>query len=540
MAMLILLTTLSTEAPAQFSGAFEGMSFQGYLTDNADNPINGTKDVTIRLFDGSTGGTQFWERTYTSVPISGGVFHLILAEGTPPLAWVAFDKQLFAEIEVDSEIVGSRVRLTSAPYALGLRNLRVIPEVDDEGPSLLGGFLDNAISIGVKGATISGGGGNRESNAGRHEVTGNYGTIGGGLGNTAAENATISGGTSNVASGYGTVIGGGEGNYSTDYDAVVGGGSFNTASGEESTVAGGSYGTASGNQAAIGGGSSNSATGQTSTVPGGTLNEAGGRDSFAAGNLAHVRNAAEAGDSDGDEGTFVWSDRSNASTAFESTGPNQFLIEAAGGVGINTNAPAGHLHIAKANNNTGGGVVVEATELDRLYMYFISDDNLTIGTYRSSDNRRLPIALQPSGGNVGIGTTSPSERLEVNGNVLANNVAVPSDVRYKKNIAPIAGPLGLLSRLNGVRYEFDREAHPEKSFGEGVQLGLIAQNVREVLPELVHENDSGYLSVNYIGVIPVLVEAIKEEEHAMKEKDARIDALEARLSALERAMGGTH
>ncbi|MGA7305810.1 MAG: tail fiber domain-containing protein, partial [Rhodothermales bacterium] len=497
MGLLPALALNARPATAQFSGAFEGMSFQGYLTDNADNPINGTKDITIRLFDGSTTGTQYWERTYTGVPITNGVFHLILVEGTPPLAWVAFDKQFYAEIEVDSEIVGSRVKLTSVPYALGLRNLRVIPEVDDEGPSLLGGFLDNTISTGVKGATISGGGAVRESNAGRHQVTGDYGTIGGGFGNTAYENATVSGGTNNEASGSGAVIGGGEGSFSTDYDAVVGGGSFNTASGEESTVAGGYFGTASGNQAAIGGGSANTAAGQASTVPGGTLNYAGGRDSFAAGNHARVRDASDTGGPDGDDGTFVWSDRSNTTTAFESTGRNQFLIEADGGVGINTNAPAGHLHIAKANNNTGGGVVIEANEQDRLYMYFIADDNVTIGTYRGSDGRRLPIALQPNGGNVGIGTTSPSEKLEVNGNVLANNVAVPSDARYKKNIQPIVGPLGLLSKLNGVRYEYDREAHPEKSFDSGVQFGLIAQNVRQVLPELVHENDAGYLSVNY-------------------------------------------
>lgn len=509
LAVLSLLVGINADVRAQFSGAYEGMSFQGFLTDDGDLPINDTKDITIRLFDSSSSGTEVWERTYFSVSVVDGIFNLVLTDGTPVMDLVSFAEPRWLQFEVDGEVVGSRTPLTSAPYALSLRNLRVIPRVGGDGPSLLGGYLGNTISEGVVGATISGGGASAASEAGKQSVIGDYGTIGGGYGNRAGTYATVAGGSNNTADAS---------------HAYIGGGFTNTASGSYTTIGGGEF---------------SYALGYASTVPGGMQNYAGGAYSFVAGDHAKTRNSAEAGDSDGDEGTFVWSDRSNTASYFQSTGPNQFLIEAVGGVGINTNAPAAHLHIAKANNSTGGGVVIEANEQDRLYMYFIADDNMTIGTYRGSDGRRLPIALQPNGGNVGIGTTSPSEKLEVNGNVLANNVAVPSDARYKRNIQPIVGPLGLLSRLNGVRYEYDREAHPEKSFEDGVHLGLIAQKVREVLPELVRENDSGYLSVNYIGVIPVLVEAIKEQETVMQAKDARIDALEERIELLERAMGGS-
>ena len=78
--------------------------------------------------------------------------------------------------------------------------------------------------------------------------------------------------------------------------------------------------------ATVGGGVNNTASGTWSTIPGGFGNSAGGGFSFAAGNSATVRNT--------DYGTFVWSDDSTSS-AFTSTGPNQFLIRAAGGVGIN-------------------------------------------------------------------------------------------------------------------------------------------------------------------------------------------------------------
>ena len=70
--------------------------------------------------------------------------------------------------------------------------------------------------------------------------------------------------------------------------------------------------------------------------------------------------------------------------------------------------------------------------------------------------------------------------------------------------------LGAVTALRGVSYRFDRESFPEKKFDDGKHLGLIAQELRTVFPELVHESDSGYLSVNYIGLIPVLLEAIKE------------------------------
>jgi len=122
-----------------------------------------------------------------------------------------------------------------------------------------------------------------------------------------------------------------------------GGRESNIASGDWSTVAGGEFNEASGGDATVGGGSDNSASGSYSSVPGGAGNLAGGNYSFAAGRLAGVRDAALSGDADGDEGTFVWADTTPAD--FTSTGPNQFLIRAAGGVGIGTNEPANQLSV---------------------------------------------------------------------------------------------------------------------------------------------------------------------------------------------------
>ena len=68
-----------------------------------------------------------------------------------------------------------------------------------------------------------------------------------------------------------------------------------------------------------------------------------------------MRDAAASGDSDGDEGTFVWADTTPPFAPFVSTGPNQFLVRAAGGVGINTNAPAVPLDVDGVIRSRTGG-----------------------------------------------------------------------------------------------------------------------------------------------------------------------------------------
>jgi len=100
----------------------------------------------------------------------------------------------------------------------------------------------------------------------------------------------------------------------------------------------------------------------------------------------------------------------------------------------------------------------------------------------------------------------------------------------------ITDALGAVTALRGVSYRFDRESFPEKNFDKGTHLGLIAQELQTVLPELVHESDSGYLSVNYIGLIPVLLEAIKTQQAGISHRDARIDELEAKLDAVLRRL----
>lgn len=136
-------------------------------------------------------------------------------------------------------------------------------------------------------------------------------------------------------------------------------------------------------------------------------------------------------------------------------------------------------------------------------------------------------------GNVGINEPDPTESLSIRGHVVANGYQKYSDCRYKREIAPITDALAAIGALEGVSFEWDPEADPYLHFNEGRQLGLIAQEVREVLPEVVRENDAGYLSVAYGSLVPVLIEAIQEQQKIIDAGRERMEDYEDLLLAQE-------
>ncbi|WP_454735361.1 tail fiber domain-containing protein [Cupriavidus necator] len=99
--------------------------------------------------------------------------------------------------------------------------------------------------------------------------------------------------------------------------------------------------------------------------------------------------------------------------------------------------------------------------------------------------------------------------------VTATNVTATSDRTLKTDIEPLTGALSLVKRLRGVRHGWVNDG------GGRRDVGVIAQEIQEVLPELVFEGEDGKLSVAYAKLNAILLEAIKEQ-------DARLSALEGR------------
>jgi hypothetical protein len=128
-------------------------------------------------------------------------------------------------------------------------------------------------------------------------------------------------------------------------------------------------------------------------------------------------------------------------------------------------------------------------------------------------------------GNVGIGNTNPgSYRLYVNGPVYASSYS-GSDKRWKKNIKPISKALSLVDQMQGVRFEWRSEEFKDKHFEKGGQVGLIAQDMEPVIPEIVKTDKDGYKAISYEKLTAVLVEAIKEQNQKIKELEAKINKM---------------
>jgi hypothetical protein len=111
------------------------------------------------------------------------------------------------------------------------------------------------------------------------------------------------------------------------------------------------------------------------------------------------------------------------------------------------------------------------------------------------------------------------------------NLQVDSDRRFKRNVTSIEAALDVVQRLAGVEYSLRTEQFPDRQFSDRRQLGFIAQDVEEVLPEVVHTAEDGYKAVMYGAVTPVLVNAIHELRAEVADSERRLAELKEALAA---------
>lgn len=108
------------------------------------------------------------------------------------------------------------------------------------------------------------------------------------------------------------------------------------------------------------------------------------------------------------------------------------------------------------------------------------------------------------------------------------DVFAGSDMRLKTNVEEMTGTLDKITQLDAITYQWRGDVNPEYAKDvEGTQVGLVAQQVAEVFPELVKKDEqTGYLAVNYTKLTAHLVVAIKELNHIVQDQQKRIAALE--------------
>lgn len=428
--------------------------------------------------------------------------------------------------------------------------------------STIGGGERNAIKGHAQG-TIGGGGMNLI------QMYANYGTIGGGSSNTLAYSTagTIGGGSQNllwasqgtIGGGLGNFIGGGDFGPGSAYAAVIGGGAGNIIQGgaNESTISGGYsnlvgevalYATVAGgfknhigtvaNRSAIGGGSDNTIgiSAEYAVIPGGRSNSVGMGASYA---LAAGRRAKAS-----HPGSFVWADSTDSD--FATTGTNQFLVRASGGIGINTPSPDAVLDVygVRSISATSDGIV----NIGNSGSAHVTLDNNEI--HARSGSSPASLFINDFGGNiyaggqlnvvfdsgVGIGTSSlAGYKFYVSGTAYSTGGWSGSDARWKKNVQPVTAALQKVKALQGVTYEWRRDEFPDRGFDDAMQLGFIAQDVERVVPEAVKTDADGYKAIAYEKLTAVLTEGMKEQQHeidSLKTQNHRLEQTLAELQAV--------
>lgn len=460
------------------------INYQGVLTDDSDNPITDTLDIEFKIYDSETNGNLKWSETQSQVSIIDGLFNVILGS-VNPIDTLSFSEDYWLEIKVGTETMLTRLRFTSVAYAYRAEmadtadyartggtadndwHYRVTDTGDITlitggrwgiaryGNELYGNADSTHVNLGVacttgrsgynnKYCTVGGGSYNRAG--GQHATIGGgysntadytYATVGGGRSNDASWGyATVGGGESNTASNQYTTVGGGYSNNASGYLATVGGGISNASSDTGATVGGGWDNTASGLSAAVGGGKYNVVAGDYSAILGGYADTISATadysylfgikskltaDSTFMVDMPHIRfgdeaNGYEFPTSDGSDGEVMATDGSgqlswiDVSSGWVDDGTVVRLETITDSVGIGTNSPTEKLDV-EGNIHASGTI----TSGSSLTIDGVNDKiTATSGKIDFEDEDLVTT------GKVGIGITSPSEKLEVAGNIHAN------------------------------------------------------------------------------------------------------------------------
>ncbi|MDH3650396.1 MAG: tail fiber domain-containing protein, partial [Saprospiraceae bacterium] len=249
---------------------------------------------------------------------------------------------------------------------------------------------------------------------------------------------------------------------------------------------------------------------------------------------------------------------------------NAMVVQKNGRVGIGTNSPDAYLHVsggdaildrststqgltrtliiggAKATNDTAyAELIFKNYDHDNVIEYTgakIISYNPTNGSNRgdlrfltapdgTQQRERMRIEGQ---GNVGI-DCDPAVKFQVGDSgdgstAEANAWNTFSDRRYKNDIRSIENANQLISQLNGRRFSWKKSGQND--------LGFIAQEVEQVLPEIVHTNENGLKSLDYAKITPVLVEAIKEQWETIDEQQQMINKQSKDIAELKRMIHG--
>lgn len=251
----------------------------------------------------------------------------------------------------------------------------------------------------------------------------------------------------------------------------------------------------------------------------------------------------------------------------------QLKIISNNNVGIGTDTPAEKLHInGSVRGNQSGALRIssgfgymDVGAKNTSFTHFATDNQrfhfnkiVLLGTGQLSSYSTYDLQLctghatvypriiiSAANGNVGIGRSPhTTAKLDVAGDIAINGtVVLTSDIRFKENIKPMNASFNRLDLLQPITFNYTKDLNKapvvagdsvnvdtgwqevEEAFTKKVRYGFSAQDLQKVYPDLVTEDADGHLSVDYMGLIPVLVQAMKEQQVKIAELEKKINSL---------------
>ncbi len=213
------------------------------------------------------------------------------------------------------------------------------------------------------------------------------------------------------------------------------------------------------------------------------------------------------------------------------------VIDSNGNIGIGTINPTATLHVVGGNKENlpiEAGIELGTDTTDHTGIEITTDGGPSYIDFQNGLGEDYDARLWLAGDD---DFRIEGSNLTVSGNICANNgsncVLSPSDLRLKTNITLLIHPLDKLAQLRGVTFDWNDKALALGLSGDAPHIGVIAQEVEAVFPEMVTTMDNGYKAVDYSKLSAVLIEAVKE---LRAEKDSEIAVLQAEISDLKTQM----
>ncbi|MBI5623892.1 MAG: tail fiber domain-containing protein [Elusimicrobia bacterium] len=581
----ILGTLCLLAAPSAWAGAPDLISYQGRLQENGAL-VTGPRDVEIRLCDQV--GTCY-STGVQAVQVNYGIFRTTFTTAALPPGALA-SGSWFIEVGVNGNYLSPREQLSSTPYALMASSVPSSGiEFNPAGPMTALGYQagiantglnntflgyragysntaasDNAFFGHMAGQATTVGNANSflGALAGRSNLDGNGGTFlgsGAGFSNTGGDANTFVGyqaGYDNTLGNNGTFVGhnSGQNNITGGNNAFIGqAAGYTNTSGSDNSYLGfqAGYGGSAGNSNSMVGyraGFNSAASSDTfigfmsgysnTTGLGNTYlgSQAGFSNLSGSGNLflGYQAGYSEVGsdklyiDNSGTPAPLIWGDFGtdvvvvNGSLQVQApvgvTTAGLFSAPMDAAVTIRSNA--GSERATRLNFDSWSNGQAGMRSMGSLG--FVPAGHLTFETSNdgnASGTERMRISAV---GNVGIGTVNPASRLDLGGGCMTGSVC--SDARLKRDIQPLAEDGSYLERvlrLQGASFEWT-------NLGDGKRyVGLIAQDVEKVLPEVVMTSNSNdeQKGLSCTGLDAVLIEAVKEQQRQIESLKAEVQAL---------------